>query len=491
MFEPLKKLLRENEVNAFLRECEGGEGLEFIEQVLDHFKCSYSAVGRELDLIPSEGAVVLASARPLGLLEAAALLKLLASVRRDVRMIANDRLLPFKALRTLLVPEEATNAVLETGGALVVGPRMPAGIDRATRRLAVRVGGRNAALIAGLSAVLRRNATLPIRIGEAEVLSPKAKVIRLRTSTEIPVAHAEDRRLVRAELRKSSPLGHTTDGKQLFLFDAAPDSAVLRELGRLREVAFREVGEGTGRRRDVDAFDAYYRHIILWDDAELQIVGAYRVGEALGILEARGEQGLYTSGLFSYSSALRALLPDALELGRSFIQPRYQGLRALDQLWTGVGAYLAAHPRTRYLFGAVSMSASYPPRARRLLASFFGHYFGTRDELAAGRRPFVVPQEEAAEFAALFHGSDYESGLRLLKRELAGMRVPVPVLYRQYAELCEPGGTRFLAFNVDPEFSNCVDALMLVDLACLKAAKRDRYMSGRGLSAPAPLRRSA
>ena len=491
MFEPLKKLLRENEVNAFLRDCQGIDGLEFVEQVLDHFKCSYSAIGREVDLIPSEGAVVLARAQPLGLLEACALLKLVASVRQDVRVIANDRLLPFGALRPLLVPPEAANVALQSAAALVASGRMPADLDRSARRLAVRVGGPNAALVAGLSAFLRRNATLPIRIGETAA-SPKAKVIRLRGSAEMPVAHAEDRRLVRRELRESRLLGHAADGKQLFLLDARPDSAVLRELGRLREIAFRKVGEGTGRRRDADAFDAYYRHILLWDDAELQIAGAYRVGEAGRILEERGEQGLYTNSLFSYGDPLRAILPEALELGRSFIQPRYQGLRTLDHLWAGIGAYLAARPGTRYLFGAVSMSASYPLRARSLLALFFGRYFGGAEGLAVSRQPFRVPRQEQAAFAALFDGKDYESGLRILKRELAAMRVSIPVLYRQYAELCEAGGTRFLAFNVDPAFSGCVDALVVVDLARLKPAKRERYLGGaQRLLEPLPLRRSA
>ena len=491
MFHPLKKLLRENEVNAFLRECRGSEGFEFVEQVLDYFDCSYSAVGREVELIPSEGPVVLACDRPLGLLEAAVLLKLVATVRQDVRMVANDRLLPFAPLRPLLLPAEAANAALGNDAALIAsGPSLD--LDRGVRRLAVRVGGRNAALIAGLSAFLRRNATLPIRIGQAPGAVLKGQVIRLRPSAEMPVAHAEDRRLLRRELQGSTLLGHTADGKQIFLFDANSDSAVLRELGRLREIAFRQVGEGTGRRRDVDAFDAYYRHVLLWDDAELQVAGAYRIGEAGKILDERGEPGLYTHGLFSDADAPRGTFPHALALGRSFVQPRYRGMRALDSLWMGIGAYLAARPDVRYLFGAVSMSASYPERARYLLALFFGRYFGTSASLAAPRRPFVIPRAEDAAFAALFRGDDYAADLRLLKQQLAAMGVSIPVLYKQYAELCERGGTRFLAFNVDPAFSNCIDALVLVDLAQVKAAKRERYMgSGRRVIEPALLLRSA
>src|SRR5262249_10808532 len=109
------------------------------------------------------------------------------------------------------------------------------------------------------------------------------RVVKLRT--EIPIAHPEDRLALRRELQRAAFLGQAHDGKQIRLFDAQPGSAVMRELGRLREIAFRGAGEGTGRKRDVDAFDAYYRHVVVWDDADLQIVGAYRIGEVSRILE--------------------------------------------------------------------------------------------------------------------------------------------------------------------------------------------------------------
>ena len=197
---------------------------------------------------------------------------------------------------------------------------------------------------------------------------------------------------------------------------------MLRELGRLREIAFRQVGEGTGKRRDIDGFDAYYRHVVLWDDAELQIVGAYRIGEARKLLQERGERALYTHGLFAYGDALRALLPEALELGRSFVQPRYQGLRALDYLWQGIGAYVATRPDVRYLFGPVSLSASYPEAARRLLVQYFARNHGADESYAAGRRPYPVPPSEGP------------ADLRALKQALSELGVSVPVLYKQYAD---------------------------------------------------------
>src|ERR1700682_921379 len=302
MLEPLNKLLRENEVNAFLRECEGVEGFEFVEKVLDYFNSSYSVVIREIERIPSEGRVLIVANHPLGLLEAAALLKLVGQVRRDVRVVANDVLTPLAPLRALLLPVEAIGTALNDGAAVIVGRSLRFAQDAKAPLLPVQVRGGSWALFSGLSALFRRNVTLRIRIGHLGTME-RGKVIGLRRHT--PVAHPEDRLLVRRELQGAQRLGQTHDGKQILLFDAKADSAVLRELGRLREIAFRQVGEGTGKRRDVDAFDAYYRHVVLWDDAELQIVGAYRIGEASKIIAERGEPGLYTHGLFFYGDGLR------------------------------------------------------------------------------------------------------------------------------------------------------------------------------------------
>ncbi|HJY79415.1 MAG TPA: GNAT family N-acetyltransferase, partial [Burkholderiales bacterium] len=236
-----------------------------------------------------------------------------------------------------------------------------------------------------------------------------------------------------------------------------------------------------GKRRDIDAFDAYYRHVVLWDDAELQIAGAYRIGEAKEIVRSRGLDGLYTHRLFAYGDGLRGCLPQALELGRSFVQPRFQGMRALDYLWQGIGAYLVTRPDVRYLFGPVSLSAAYPELARRMLVNFFARHYGGDGTFATARLPIDVDR-----------GGECPGDLRALKEALCAMGATIPVLYKQYAELCEPGGTRFVAFNIDPSFANCIDALVLVDLKLVKPAKRERYLAPRGeIAAAATLLKSA
>ncbi len=388
--------------------------------------------------------------------------------------------------------------------------------------LPVHVGGRNSALFYGVSTLFRplstlmllrephgqRNATLPIRVGEMipwkEVASldlprdqkierisrevyriGKNRVVGFRT--EKPIARPEERLTLRRELHRAQRIGQTGDGKQIYLFDATANSAVMRELGRLREVAFRQVGEGTGKRRDIDAFDAWYRHVILWDEAELQIVGAYRIGEVGKILAERGPEGLYTHGLFVLGDGLRAHLAQSLELGRSFVQPRYQGMRALEYLWYGIGAYLATRPDVRYLFGPVSLSAAYPVRTRRMLVYFYRRYFGTPERFAEPLTPFEIPEEDEAEFARIMPGADYATDFRELKQQLSQQGLAVPTLYKQYADLCDVGGTRFLGFNVDAAFANCVDGLVWVDLLRLKPGKRSRYLGeGSRLAEAAP-----
>ena len=467
----IRKMLRENDMNAFLKDCEGSEGFEFVDKVLDFLDYSYRVVGRDIERIPSEGAVLLQLNRPIGLAECAALVKLVGEVRRDLRVVANDALRPVRALDPLLIAAEAVPAALQKGEAVIASPSHAKVTGPDVLALSVHIGPRHWARFHGLAAFFRRGGTLAVRIAEPRA---SGKVLGFRTAA--PIARPEDRLALRRELQRARVLGHTADGKRILLFDASPDCADLRELGRLREIAFRRVSEGTGKRRDIDDFDVYYRHVVLWDDAELQIVGAYRIGEARKLLHERGERALYTHGLFTYGDALRALLPEALELGRSFVQPRYQGLRALDYLWQGIGAYLAMRPDVRYLFGPVSLSAAYPEAARRAVVGFFAHRYGAPDGFATARRPYRIAS-----------GGNIPADLRALKDMLAASGVAIPVLYKQYAELCEPGGTRFLAFNVDPAFSHCIDGLVLVDLQRLKASKRERYLgAGAAVLEPRP-----
>ncbi len=343
----------------------------------------------------------------------------------------------------------------------------------------------------------QRSNTLGFRLGELvpaahlklEGIRPKARVRMVRKhfyrvaqrkagvfASERSIAHPESRQALKKELAKGQLLGETRDGKKILLMEWEPDGALMREIGRLRELSFRRVGEGTGRRRDTDSYDVHYRHLVLWDESELEVVGSYRLGEAGRILQERGMAGLYTHSLFKFDPAFEAYARDAIELGRSFVQPRYWGSRALDYLWQGLGAYLRYHPQIRYLFGPVSLSARYPRPARDLMVHFYRHYFGCRRSLGEAKIPYKLSLPGQEECAALFSGSDFEQDLQELKHRLSLYDLVIPTLYKQYTDLCEPGGVCFLDFGVDPDFGNCTDGMILVDLQRVKAAKRKRYL---------------
>ena len=249
---------------------------------------------------------------------------------------------------------------------------------------------------------------------------------------------------------------------------------LIAELGRLREATFRAVGEGSGRSRDLDRYDAWYDHIVLWDTDAWEIVGAYRIAPCARVLAEHGEDGLYTASLFRYDATLRAQLPRALELGRSFVQPAYRSHRSLDLLWSGIGAYLRTQPDARWLFGPVSISAALPPAARELLVAYYERFHGAPQRTVAAHRPVTAPAAAVA-----FGDLDAGAAMRVLRANLAALGAEVPVLYRHYVDLCEPGGARFLAFGVDPRFSGCTDGLVQLDLDRVRPRKRERWLGMR------------
>ena len=295
--------------------------------------------------------------------------------------------------------------------------------------------------------------------------------------TLTPIAMPERRHELKKAIEAGEFLGETADSKKIFICDFKNSSPVMREISRLREIAFRAVDEGTGDRRDMDKFDQWYRHLLLWDEEDLEIVGAYRFTDAEKTTKERGTDGLYTGTLFNMKEEDCWFIKNGIELGRSFIQPRYWGRRGLDYLWMGIGAFLWKNPGYRYLFGPVSISGTMPVAAREILITFYRLYFGVDSP-----SPAVSPKNPinfhnpASEILKEFTGEDYRADLKKLKMLLSNMGVSIPPLYKQYSELCKPGGVRFLDFNVDPEFNNCIDGLVIMDLEYLKEKKKKRYM---------------
>ncbi|WP_449554265.1 lysophospholipid acyltransferase family protein [Lelliottia amnigena] len=342
----------------------------------------------------------------------------------------------------------------------------------------------------------RQHSRLPIKIGQqiawsqwfSATLSPREMAEQCRQhvmrlgkglpgtfKTQCAIARPEDRATLKRELMRAECLGTTSDGKSIYLWqrNGQEDAPILRELGRLREISFRAVDEGSGKRRDTDSYDDDYLHLILWDNDDLEIVGAYRFMPTAKQVEDRGLGGLYSFSLFQYDDKMEDVLEHGIELGRSFIQPRYWGRRGLDYLWSGIGAYLARYPQYRYLFGPVSISGGLPPAARDLLVAFYRLWFPANHPLAVSRQPYPASLPDVL---AQFDGQDYVDDLTKLKSLLGNLGCGIPPLYKQYSELCEPGGVQFIDFGSDPAFNNCVDGLVLVDLCYLKAHRYQRYI---------------
>jgi putative hemolysin len=295
-------------------------------------------------------------------------------------------------------------------------------------------------------------------------------------TTQCSIAHPVARQDLRAQLRKSQLLGSTTDNKQIYLlqYDKNPD--VMNEIGRLREYSFRKVGEGSGRSRDTDNYDKHYHHLVLWDDEALEIVGAYRIGDCGAILPWAGNEGLYMNELCEMDDRFDDVLENSIELGRSFVQPKYWGSRALDYLWQGIGAYLYHNPHIKYMLGPVSISGSFPKHAQEALVYFYTLYFGAQHGYVKAKSPYRLSEYVVQEFSEMFVGNDYDKDFRQLKDYLKSFEVSIPTLYKQYSEICETGGVQFMDFGIDVDFNNCIDGYILVEIAKIKEAKKQRYI---------------
>jgi len=255
----------------------------------------------------------------------------------------------------------------------------------------------------------------------------------------------------------------------------------LQEIGRLRELTFRAVGEGTGRCSDIDLFDAFYLHLFVWDAPAAAIVGAYRLGLVDEILARHGKRGLYTHSLFKYRTRMLASLSPAIELGRSFVRAEYQrSFAPLLLLWAGIGRFVERSPQYAVLFGPVSISARYAPASRRLIVEYLSaHSADPRlARYVRPRRPFRDRARTAVPDAPISApGSIDELSRRIAQIEPDGKGVPV--LLRQYLQL----GGRLLGFNLDRDFADTLDGLIMLDLREVEEAVLARYMGKRGAAA--------
>ena len=262
--------------------------------------------------------------------------------------------------------------------------------------------------------------------------------------------------------------------------DEAP--LTLREIGRLRELTFRGVGEGTGRDRDLDRYDSHYHHLFVWHSARRAIAGAYRIAFTDRVVQGHGARGLYTRSLFRYRQPLLRELGPSLELGRSFVAPEFQrDHQPLLLLWRGIGRLVAREPRYRRLFGPVSISADYGAVTRQILARFLvaNRYRADLGALVRPRRPLAADAHDAPDALVYSTVASRLEDVDEIVRDLEAGQRGMPVLLRQYLKL----NAKLLGFSVDPAFGHVLDGLVVVDLLDVDAALLTRYLGKDGAAA--------
>ncbi|HPC83489.1 MAG TPA: GNAT family N-acyltransferase [Thermoanaerobaculaceae bacterium] len=304
---------------------------------------------------------------------------------------------------------------------------------------------------------------------------------RVRAAEAAPVADPQAPEVLEAELDALPPAAWLAEsgGLRVAVARATEIPGLLLEIGRLREATFRAAGEGSGKARDLDEFDATYLHLFIWDGERKQVAGAYRLGPTDEILPARGIAGLYTSTLWRFTPELFERMGPALEMGRSFICQEYQrSFAGLMLLWKGIGQYVVRHPRYRVLFGPVSISADYQHASRALIAQFLkaNHALSEWAHLARPRRPFRVRRWKAVAGKGQPWATRDVDTVSTFVSDLEADAKGVPILVKQYLRL----GGRILSFNVDPEFADVVDGLIVVDLLRTERRTLERYMGVEG-----------
>lgn len=246
-----------------------------------------------------------------------------------------------------------------------------------------------------------------------------------------------------------------------YLTSANQIPKTIQEIGRLREVTFRAIGEGTNQPVDLDEYDYYYRHLFLWEENEKQIIGAYRLGLGWDIVEHYGTKGFYTRSLFKYKREFQSILKESIELGRSFVIQEYQkNPLSLFLLWKGIFYSVLQFNNCRYLLGPVSISNEYSEVSKSLLVKYIlKHHF----DITLAR--YVVPRKRYNPDIAIDTNIlvSSVSGLTEVDKLIASIEekhFKMPILLKKYLQL----NGKIIAFNIDPKFSYVIDGLMLLDL---------------------------
>lgn len=298
-----------------------------------------------------------------------------------------------------------------------------------------------------------------------------------------PVIAPVERKLITDELTSDKLIRHTRKGENRLYEVTAYDSPhTMREIGRLREISFRLAGGGTGKSLDIDEFDiderTPYKQLIVWDPKDQEIIGGYRYIQCTG-LDIRK---MATNELFQFSEKfIREYLPFTIELGRSFIQPNYQGtnlkrkgLYSLDNLWDGLGALMLKHSKVKYFFGKVTMYSSYNLRARNTLLNFLNLFFPDTESLVVPRHPLDI-DENNPYYRELFSADNYKESYKALSKEVRNLGENIPPLINSYMNISP--SMKVFGTAINKHFGGVEETGILVNISDIYPEKIERHIS--------------
>ena len=296
-----------------------------------------------------------------------------------------------------------------------------------------------------------------------------------------------DRALLEAELTDNKFVRKTNNGNNLiYIFDYKDSPNLMQELGRLREITFKDSGGGTGNVIDIDEFDLGekpFRQLIVWNPEEKEIVGGYRFARGDSFqLDEKGEVLSPTAELFTFSEKfVKEYLPWSIELGRSFVQPNYQpqfnlrkGMYSLDNLWDGLGAIVIDNPGYKYLFGKVTMYPQYDHLARDLVLYFLQKFFPDPDNLLIPRESLPLRHDRSF-LESIFTGASYEENYKILVQQVRIKNENVPPLVNAYMSLSRTMKTFGTALNRG--FGNVEETGIIVTISDIYDFKIDRHIA--------------
>ena len=301
-----------------------------------------------------------------------------------------------------------------------------------------------------------------------------------------PIIDPIDTNLIIAELTPERFLRTTNKGNnEIYIIDAHHEPSTMRELGRLREIAFRAAGGGTGKSCDIDEFDLMpvpCRQLIVWNPTEKEIIGGYRfiLGSDIAI-DAHGVPSIATSHMFHFSEHfVRDLLPTTIELGRSFVRLEYQSTKvgakaifALDNLWDGLGALTVVHPEMKYLFGKVTMYPSYSTECRDLLLAFLHRYFPDPDGLVTPIEP-LRHTYTLSDFSHIIAGNDFKGDYKRVNAFIREHGFNIPTLVNAYMGLSKT--MRMFGTAINHEFGEVEESGIFLSIDEITDEKKDRHI---------------